>query len=31
MRASLVLSPAEFRSLPAPRSGEADLLRKLLD
>jgi hypothetical protein len=30
MRASLVLSPAEFRSLPDPRSGEADLLNKLL-
>jgi hypothetical protein len=31
MRASLVLSPAEFRSLPEPRSEEADLLRKLLE
>ena len=31
MRASLALTPAEFRSLPDPRSGEADLLKKLLD
>jgi hypothetical protein len=31
MRVNLVLSLAEFRSLPDPRSGEADMLRKLLD
>jgi hypothetical protein len=31
MRASGVLKPSEFRSLPDPRSGEADLLRKLLE
>jgi hypothetical protein len=31
MRVNLVLSLAELRSLPDPRSGEADLLRKLLD
>jgi hypothetical protein len=30
MRVSLILSSAEFRSLPDPRSGEADLLNKLL-
>jgi hypothetical protein len=31
MRVNLMLSLAEFRSLPDPRSGEADLLRMLLD
>jgi hypothetical protein len=31
LRACFVLSPAEFSSLPDPRSGEVDLLKKLLD
>ena len=31
LRRSFVLSPAEFRSLPDPRSREADLLKKLLN
>jgi hypothetical protein len=31
MRVDLMLSLAKFRSLPDPRSGEADLLRKLLN